>query len=404
MTARRLLLITQSFPWGNRTDFLEDEVFALAEHFSEIVIAPTAPVGEPAPLPPNVTVDRTLAPLLTRRGRMRALVSQFALRLLVSEVRTHWRKLADPRVLVRAMLSAGGAAAVARWYHTACGQARPDLAYTYWLTGSVVGVRAADPSIPIVSRIHGGDLFLERHARNYIPLHLRSLASCSAVASVSERGHDYLLHHYPQLESRLVVRRLGTQAFNRAHRSADGVLRVVTCASLTPVKRPLLGAESIIELSRHRPVRWDHFGDGPLAEELKALMTRSARPGLDVQFHGAVPNSVVADHYAAQPVDVLLNTSHSEGVPVSMMEALSAGVPVVATAVGGTPEIIREGNGRLVAADASPKVIAEALSEVGDNPGSGDDRVEFWAENYDASSNDHAFAAWLLDIVANGEV
>jgi len=49
-----------------------------------------------------------------------------------------------------------------------------------------------------------------------------------------------------------------------------------------------------------------------------------------------LPHNDVLNYYASNPVDVFINTSSSEGLPVSIMEAMSFGIPVIATNVGGT--------------------------------------------------------------------
>ncbi|NND73429.1 MAG: glycosyltransferase [Ilumatobacter sp.] len=405
----RLLVITQSFPFGNRIDFLEDEIGALADAFDTITLAPTSPAGECNDLPDNVDVDMTLCPRLTRGRRLRSLLSFPAVRLAAREMRLHARTMARPRQLARALLSVGGAAAVTRWYReTAVGSGRPSVVYSYWLTESVLGIRRADPSVPIVSRVHGGDLFLERHPGNYIPQHESLLRACSAVASVSDRGHSYLVERYPMHRDRLHVRRLGTRPFPASSPSADSTVRVVTCSSLTAVKRPVLAAEAIVRLAEDRNVVWDHFGDGPLRPEVERVVGEAhagarspGRGSLRFTLHGAVPNTDVAEHFESHAVDVLLNTSSSEGVAVSMMEALSAGVPVVATAVGGTPEIITDGNGRLVPPDPDAARIAEAIAVVADDPGPAVARIEFWRRHYAASSNYEQFAQWLTTFLSD---
>jgi colanic acid/amylovoran biosynthesis glycosyltransferase len=63
---------------------------------------------------------------------------------------------------------------------------------------------------------------------------------------------------------------------------------------------------------------------------------------------GNVENSKILDFYSENYVDLFINFSEFEGVPVSIMEAQSAGIPVLATKVGGTSEIVSSDNGFLV--------------------------------------------------------
>ena len=65
---------------------------------------------------------------------------------------------------------------------------------------------------------------------------------------------------------------------------------------------------------------------------------------------------------------MFLNASVSEGTPVSVMEAISCGIPVIATAVGGNPEIVSEVNGLVVSPDPTPGEIAAAMIGLIDAP------------------------------------
>ena len=111
-------------------------------------------------------------------------------------------------------------------------------------------------------------------------------------------------------------------------------------------------------------VRFALVGDG---EERELLERQCAHLGLAevVSFHGwrrDMP-SVYGD------LDVVVNTSRNEGTPVALIEALAAARPVVATRVGGTPDLLRDGAfGRLVpAGDAD--AVAEAILDTLRRPG-----------------------------------
>ena len=101
-------------------------------------------------------------------------------------------------------------------------------------------------------------------------------------------------------------------------------------------------------------------------------------------------------------VDVFVNVSSTEGTPVSIMEAVSCGIPVLATAVGGNVEIVQERNGYLLSENPTPDEIADALLIVCDN------REEIlkkrkgsravWQERYNETTNFEAFAQALVEI------
>ena len=102
-------------------------------------------------------------------------------------------------------------------------------------------------------------------------------------------------------------------------------------------------------------------GTGPLARPLKEL-AESLGVAARVSFLGGVPHAQLKGYYAA--ADVLVLASSREGWPNVLLESLACGTPVVATAVDGTPEVVRaEVAGRVVAA-RTPAAIAAGLADV----------------------------------------
>lgn len=105
-------------------------------------------------------------------------------------------------------------------------------------------------------------------------------------------------------------------------------------------------------------------GDGPLLEDLRALAASLGQDG-HVHFTGYQPQP---ERYF--PVmDVFALTSRSEGMPLSVLEAWAAGVPVVATRVGGLPEMIEEGRTGLLIGPDDEAGLAGVLRDLMGDPG-----------------------------------
>jgi len=77
-----------------------------------------------------------------------------------------------------------------------------------------------------------------------------------------------------------------------------------------------------------------------------------------------VSHNELMNFFRSNPIDLFLNVSSSEGVPVSIMEAMSFGIPVIATNVGGTSEIVSERTGLLINADFTPEYLAGKIIEL----------------------------------------
>lgn len=111
-------------------------------------------------------------------------------------------------------------------------------------------------------------------------------------------------------------------------------------------------------------INWIHIGTGVLEEEIKskANSTLSSNPNIDVKFVGRLENSDVIKYFIDNPVDLFINVSKSEGLPISIMEAMSFGVPCIATDVGGTSEIVNCDNGYLLGVNFSDEDLLGVLN------------------------------------------
>lgn len=122
----------------------------------------------------------------------------------------------------------------------------------------------------------------------------------------------------------------------------------VLIAALQPLRKRVPGARVVVA------------GEGELAEELAELAARLG-VGDAVTFPGHLSPVQVRELMATARVFAL--PSRSEGMPLSLLEAMAAGVPAVATAVGGVPDLVADGSGMLVPPD-DPEALAEALASI----------------------------------------
>jgi colanic acid/amylovoran biosynthesis glycosyltransferase len=138
-------------------------------------------------------------------------------------------------------------------------------------------------------------------------------------------------------------------------------------------------------------LKWIHFGDGPLRKEIENIAKKKL-VNLKFEFKGLTPNNEILDFYHENFIDLFLNLSDSEGIPVSIMEALSAGIPVLATDVGGTGEVVNNNHGFLIPQNLNSDEVAHIInnyfySESGLNRKLRENAYKYWEENYNAESN-----------------
>jgi len=101
------------------------------------------------------------------------------------------------------------------------------------------------------------------------------------------------------------------------------------------------------------------------------------------------------DFYKNEPIDGFINVSTTEGLPVAMMEAISFGIPIIGTDVGGVKEIVTEETGLLIPVNFEDEFLANQISIFLDRFGGSievKNRVrEFWKKNFDALNNYEEF-------------
>lgn len=109
--------------------------------------------------------------------------------------------------------------------------------------------------------------------------------------------------------------------------------------------------------------QWTHIGGGPLLRELQALIENKSK-NLNVILTGYISNSDVKQLYMMNDFDLFVNMSLSEGIPVSIMEAISFGIPIIATNVGGNAEIVNDETGVLIPVNIDQAAFNETVSDI----------------------------------------
>ncbi|HEY5260816.1 MAG TPA: glycosyltransferase, partial [Solirubrobacteraceae bacterium] len=279
-------------------------------------------------------------------------------RALGSVLVGHWR---DPERLGRALVACSVAAAHARSMRRlriehvhAHFATYPALAA--WLTGRLTG-------LPYSFTAHAHDIYVDQ-------FHLGTLVrEAKAVAVISEFNGAFLAPYGAGTDTSVRLVRCGVvpsaYAFRARALPADGPVRAICVATLNEIKGHATLLQALAtggpELER---VSLDLVGGGPLEASLRAKV---AALGLDdrVCFHGTRSEDDVARMLDAADVFVLASVVASngqmDGIPVALMEALAAGLPVIASRLSGIPELVRDGETGLLACPGDAADLANAF-------------------------------------------
>lgn len=274
------------------------------------------------------------------------------------------------------------------------------VVYSYWLSlAPGIGLlKERYPDIYAISRGHGGDIYDYRHSPPFLPYKHTVINKLDKLFLISRNGAEYLAGQAGGESSKLEVARLGTLNPKGASQvSADGIFRIVSCSYIVPVKRLDLLVKSLAGCEER--IHWTHIGGGPGLNELEGLAKRLPQ-NITYEFTGNMANDEIVPYYLKNPVDLFINVSSSEGIPVSIMEAFSCGIPAVATDVGGTGELVNDTNGELIPNDFEIDELTKLLDSQSRLPL--DEREEYrkaafqtWNEMYNAEKNYSDFAATI---------
>lgn len=140
---------------------------------------------------------------------------------------------------------------------------------------------------------------------------------------------------------------------------AEGPLRIITVGRFEPIKGYPLLLQACRQLTDQKvPWSLEMVGDGPMRPILEE-MSRKLGISDNVNFTGALGQEVLRTRL--EQADVMVISSFMEGVPVVLMEAMAKQLAVVATKVGGIPELIQHGETGMLVTPAHPEELADAL-------------------------------------------
>lgn len=403
-----VLVATRAFPYPPGEQFVAAEAAHWAEDGRTVTVMPWSANGEPADVP-GVTVDLTLARAGTAarlRATLKALVSPLWWRDLNWLRSNHRLNVATVK---EALQATRNALLVRDLLITWVRRHHPiDVVYSYWFDVWTLGALLAKGRgvHAVATRVHGYDLHESRHPAGFHGLKRQLAPGLDGLFAVSRSG------------ARLAVETFGVPAEVAHHAplgarvpdapsatSPAGQLHLLSVASALPVKRIDRLVDACRALAASRPdltIAWTHLGGGPLLAGLQAS-TADLPVNLRITWAGQVSPDQVRAHLAGQPVDLFVNTSESEGVPVSIMEAMAHGVPTIAPRVGAIDEIVpgQGPGGALMSATPTADEIAATCADWAErskDPAQRQAARRIVADRYDADANARQLMTLLDDL------
>jgi colanic acid/amylovoran biosynthesis glycosyltransferase len=366
----KIVLFTNSYPFGIGEMWKHNEIQILADEFDQIEIVPLLYGGNKIPKRmhcKNVVFSEPIihgsSKPLTYIDVIKTFVGPGALTNLIELFLLI--KNIDKDKVIRLLNSAKRVRQIIR--HESIkkvlnSEQKDTILYFYWGVGiaDILPLININQFKKIVVRLHRFDVY-EYENKGYIPYRQQLMNKRITFLPCSDDGTNYLINRYPKRIATVNTQRLGVLPHKKtSFGSNKSILNIVSCSSLTEVKRIDLMIQAAEKLTI--PFQWIHIGNGELFESLElAVRTKGLKDKF--KFIGSINSELIIEYLIQGSFDLFINTSRSEGVPVSIMEALSVGLPVIATDAGGTKEIVDDSVGQLLKIDFQISELKEAIEK-----------------------------------------
>ena len=222
----------------------------------------------------------------------------------------------------------------------------------------------------IISRAHRYDLYEEFRDNSYMPLKRQYSNVVDKIYLLTNSAKEYYNYNYNY--NVLDVAKLGvflpsSSPDYKIDRTEIKVLSISNCISIKRVDK-IVDALNEFSAKEKIKVDWVDVGDGALLDKLKQqareVQMIKKNKYFKSDFLGYLPNSEVKKLLSKQSFDLFINASESEGVPVSIMEAMSYSIPVIAPDVGEISDIVNDSTGKLLNSEPSILNFVEAIQEI----------------------------------------
>lgn len=201
-------------------------------------------------------------------------------------------------------------------------------------------------SLPVVTTLHGTDITLVGADRSYLPITRYGIAESDGVTSVSRFLKEATIEMFDFDEIEVIPNFINAEQYSRNENTGfkrefapENEKLLIHISNFRQVKRPLDCVEILARvLARDVRARLLMVGDGP---ELSATHYRAKQLGVIENVIFAGKQARIVDYLSI--ADVFLLPSEQESFGLAALEAMACEVPVVASRVGGVPEVVTDG-------------------------------------------------------------
>jgi len=354
----KVYLFTKKYPFGLGEQFVTGELSYLSRKIDKIIIVPFSNIkGSQRALPDGVEL------MLIKNNIYRKIIALFKPKNILKNI--EYMNINSIHNLYEFKYFMNGLVFFHRLRNTVN---KTDILYTYWLmdTTFTACLLKNESDCKVMSRTHRRDLYEEHLSSGYYPFRKYVLNTLDIILTISDEGKKYLENKYKL--NNIVINRLGVNiGIDHPINRSKNIITLVSCSSIIQLKRVDLILKSVLKYSESYPeeqILWIHFGDGSRngLRDLREMCSKLPH-NLEIDLRGFVSNEHIINFYKTNFIDLFINLSIVEGIPFTIMEAMSFGIPVIAPDIGAISEIVIDGfNGKLIN-DVNPIVVSGAIKK-----------------------------------------
>lgn len=372
-----LIMLTNYYPYFRGEEYIESEIKVLSKKFDRIIVIPTLiskSMEITRKVPENVTVltayyenskiskiNSMISSIFSTSKEKRLKIKDDSRNKIINKLYNYYfegRTKSSYEQIVKLLEKEN------------ISREEPVILYSYWFHSTAkIAVELKLNYFKNVkysfSRGHAYDVIEEVSAVKFLPMRKYLLDNLDNLFLVSSTKAKSMQEEYPEYKNKIGYSRLGTKKISEGPIEKNSKFILVSCSGIRDVKKvdKIVEALSILD-DKYIDIEWYHFGTGPLHDQISELANKNLK-NIKYKFMGHISNEDLMNWYKEHGPKTFINASISEGVPVSIMEAMSLGIPTIATNAGGTGELVKNNqNGYLLDVNATTKEIAEAIEKI----------------------------------------
>jgi glycosyltransferase involved in cell wall biosynthesis len=232
------------------------------------------------------------------------------------------------------------------------------------ITAVIAGIVSKMRKIPLITTLRGEDITRANNSMLYKLLLNLTLYFSSHIVTVSESIKNQLQSNYSHRNIHFIpngVSSLFSKSYINRTYNKKNVYKIISVGSLIPRKGYDQTINAIGKLKEFNNISFIIIGDGSEKDKLLSLIKQKGLTD-KIEFIGSCDQPTIVNHLKES--DIFILSSHSEGRPNVILEAMACGLPIIATDISGNNELIKDLDNGLLFEDGDIETLTQSINKL----------------------------------------